>query len=53
MTQLLSLYRKVFGKQTKSHYLEQYINSQNPNCHQQVEELARDSIYHFSTLKGL
>ena len=53
MTQLLSLLNQVFGNQTKSNDLEQYINSHNPNSHQQVEELTRDYLYHFTTSRGL
>ncbi|MBT8520339.1 hypothetical protein G6734_05755 [Polynucleobacter paneuropaeus] len=52
MTQLLSLLNQVFGNQTKSNDLEQYINSHNPNSHQQVEELTRDYLYHFTTSGG-
>ncbi|QWD12547.1 hypothetical protein G6704_08910 [Polynucleobacter paneuropaeus] len=53
MTQLLSLLNQVFGNQTKSNDLEQYINSHNPNSHQQVEELTRDYLYSFNTSRGL
>jgi hypothetical protein len=53
MTKLLSLLNQVFGNQTKSNDLEQYINSRNPNSHQQVEELTRDYLYHYTTPGGL
>ncbi len=53
MTQLLSLLNQVFGNQTKSNDLEQYINSRNPNSHQQVEELTRDYLYHHTNSRGL
>jgi hypothetical protein len=53
MTQLLSLLNQVFGNQSKSNDLEQFINSRNPNSHQQVEELTRDYLYHYTTSKGL
>ena len=53
MTKLLSLLNQVFGNQTKSNDLEQYINSRNPNSHQQVEELTRDYLYHSTTSGGL
>ncbi|MBU3620918.1 hypothetical protein [Polynucleobacter sp. CS-Odin-A6] len=46
MTQLLSLFSLVFGNQTKSNDLEQFINSHNPNSHQQVEQLTRDYLYY-------
>jgi hypothetical protein len=52
MTQLFSLFNQVFGNQTKSNDLEQYINSRNPISHEQVEQLTRDYLYH-STSKGL
>ena len=53
MTQLLSLLSHVFGNQTKSYDLEQYINSRKPNSHQQVEQLTRDYLNHNSTSRGL
>ena len=53
MTQLLSLLNQVFGNQTKSNDLEQYINSRNPNSHQQVEQLTRDYLYHNTNSRGL
>jgi len=53
MTKLLSLFNQVFGNQTKSNDLEQFINSHNPNSHQQVEELTRDYLYHYTTSRGL
>ncbi len=53
MTQLLSLFNQVFGNQTKSNDLEHYINSHNPNSHQQVEELTRDYLYHYTISRGL
>jgi len=53
MTQLLSLLNQIFGNQHKSHDLEQFINSRNPNSHQQVEELTRDYLYHYTTSRGL
>jgi hypothetical protein len=53
MTKLLSLFNQVFGNQTKSNDLEQFINSNNPNSHQQVEELTRDYLYHYTTSRGL
>ena len=53
MTQLLSLLNRVFGNQTKSNDLEQYINSRNPNSHQQVEQLTRDYLYHYTNSRGL
>ena len=53
MTQLLSLLNQVFGNQTKSNDLEQYINSRNPNSHEQVEQLTRDYLNHNSTSRGL
>jgi hypothetical protein len=53
MTQLLSLLNQVFGNQTKSNDLEQYINSRNPNSHQQVEELTRDYLHHYTNSRGL
>ena len=52
MTQLLSLLNRVFGNLTKVNDLEQYINSRNPNSHQQVEELTRDYLYHYTTSRG-
>ena len=52
MTKLLSLLNQVFGNQTKSNDLEQYINSRNPNSHQQVEQLTRDYLYHYTTSRG-
>ena len=36
MTQFLSLLNQAFGHQTKGNDLEQYINSRNPNSHEQV-----------------
>jgi hypothetical protein len=53
MTQLLSLFNQVFGNQSKSNDLEQFIISRNPNSHQQVEELTRDYLYHYTTSRGL
>ena len=53
MTQLLSLLNQVFGNQTKSNDLVQYINSRNPNSHQQVEELTRDYLYHRTSCRRL
>jgi hypothetical protein len=53
MTQLLSLLNRVFGNLTKVNDLEQYINSRNPNSHQQVEQLTRDYLNHNSTSRGL
>jgi len=53
MTQLLSLFNQVFGDQSKSNDLEHFINSRKPNSHQQVEELTRDYLYHFTTSRGL
>ena len=53
MTKLFSLLSQVFGDRAKSNDLEQYINSRNPNSHQQVEQLTRDYLYHYSTFKGL
>ncbi|MBU3604505.1 hypothetical protein [Polynucleobacter sp. AP-Kaivos-20-H2] len=53
MTQLLSLLNQVFGNQTKSNDLEQYINSRNPNSHQQVEQLTRDYLHHYTNSRGL
>ena len=48
MTKLLSLLNQVFGNQTKGNDLEQYINSRNPNSHQQVEELTCEYLYNFN-----
>jgi hypothetical protein len=53
MTQLLSLLNRVFGNLTKVNDLEQYINSRNPNSHQQVEELTREYLYNFNASRGL
>jgi len=53
MTKLLSLLNQVFGNQAKGNDLEQYIASRNPNSHQQVEELTRDYLYHYTTSRGL
>jgi hypothetical protein len=53
MTQLLSLLNHVFSNQTKGNNLEQYINSRNPNSHQQVEELTREYLYNFNASRGL
>ena len=53
MTKLLSLLNQVFGNQTKANDLEQYINSRNPNSHQQVEELTREYLYNFKASWGL
>ncbi|QWE14217.1 hypothetical protein [Polynucleobacter sp. AP-Sving-400A-A2] len=53
MTKLLSLFNQVFGDHSKSIDLEQFINSHNPNSHQQVEELTRDYLYQFTTSRGL
>jgi hypothetical protein len=53
MTQLLSLFNQVFGKQTIGNDLEQYISSRNPNSHQQVEQLTRDYLYQLTTLRSL
>jgi hypothetical protein len=53
MTQLLSLFNQAFGNQSKSHDLEHFINSRNPNSHQQVEELTRDYLYYYTTSRGL
>jgi hypothetical protein len=53
MTKLLSLLNQVFGNQTKSNDLEQYINSRNPNSHQQVEQFTRDYLNDHSTSRGL
>jgi hypothetical protein len=53
MTQLLSLLNQIFGNQPKSNDLEKFINSHNPNSHQQVEELTRDYLYHYTTSRGL
>jgi|APCry1669189034_1035192.scaffolds.fasta_scaffold61613_4 hypothetical protein len=52
MTKLLSLLNQVFGNQTKGNDLEQYINSRNPNSHQQVEELTREYLYNFNASGG-
>lgn len=53
MTQLLSLFNQVFGNQSKSKDLEQFINSHTPNSHEQVDELTRDYLYHYTTSRGL
>ena len=53
MTQLLSLFNQAFGNQSKGNDLEQFINSQSPNSHEQVEELTRDYLYHYTTSRGL
>lgn len=53
MTQLLSLLNRVFGNLTKGNDLERYINSRNPNSHEQVEQLTRDYLNHHSTSRGL
>jgi len=53
MTQLLSLLNRAFGNHTKGNDLEQYINSRNPNSHQQVEELTREYLYNFNASRGL
>jgi hypothetical protein len=53
MTRLLRLLNQVFGNQTKGNDLEQYINSRNPNSHQQVEQLTRDFLYYYTTSRGL
>jgi hypothetical protein len=53
MTQLLSLLNQVFGNLTKGNDLEQYIKSRNPNSHQQVEELTREYLYHYTNSRGL
>ena len=53
MTQLLSLFNQVFGTYAKSNDLEQFINSHNTTSHQQVDELTRDYLYHYTTLRGL
>ena len=52
MAQLLSLLNQVFANQTKGNDLEQYINSRNPNSHQQVEQLTRDYLYHYTNSGG-
>jgi hypothetical protein len=33
--------------------LEQFINSHHPTSHQQVDELTRDYLFHYTTLRGL
>jgi len=48
MTKLLSLCNQVFGNQAKGNGLEQYINSRNPNSHQQVEGLTREYLYNLN-----
>jgi hypothetical protein len=53
MARLLSLFNQVFGDQSKSYDLEHFINSRNPNSHQQVEELIRNYLYHFTTPREL
>ena len=53
MTRLLSLFNQVFGDQSKSYDLEHFIDSRNPNSHQQVEELIRNYLYHFTTPREL
>jgi len=53
MTQLLSLLNRVFGNQTKSNDLEQYINSRNPSSHEQVEQLSREYLYNLNATRGL
>ena len=53
MTQLLSLLNQVFGNLTNGNDLERYINSRNPNSHQQVEELTREYLYNFNASRGL
>jgi hypothetical protein len=53
MTQLLSLWNEVFAQQSKTANLEQFINSHNPASEHDVEELTRDYLFHYSTLRGL
>jgi hypothetical protein len=53
MTKLLSLWYQVFGNQAKGNDLEQYINSRNPNSHQEVEELTHEYLYNFNAYRGL
>jgi hypothetical protein len=53
MTQFLSLLNQAFGHQTKGNDLEQYINSRNPNSHEQVEQFTRDYFNHHCTSRGL
>jgi hypothetical protein len=53
MTQLLSLWNAVFVQQSKTANLEQFINSYNPASERDVEELTRDYLFHYSTLRGL
>jgi hypothetical protein len=53
MTQFLSLLNQAFGYQTKGNDLEQYINSRNPNSHEQVEQFTRDYFNPPCTSKGL
>jgi hypothetical protein len=52
MTKLISLWNQVFGNLTKVNDLEQYINSRNPNSHQQVEELTREYLYNLKASGG-
>ena len=53
MTQLLSLLNADFAQQSKTANLEQFINSYNPASEHDVEELTRDYLFHYSTLRGL
>jgi len=52
MTQLLSLWNQVFGNQAKGNDLGQYINSRNPNSHQEVEGLTSEYLYNFNASVG-
>ena len=52
MTQLLSLFSSVFGNQSKSRDLEQYIIDHIPTASEQVDEITRDYLYHYATSRG-
>lgn len=53
MTKLLSLFDPIFGGKTKNKDLEQFINAHNPANDKDVEELAREYLYHYSIMRGL
>ena len=52
MTQLLSLLHQIFGHQTKTTELEQFINAHQPSTEKEVEELSRDYLYFYSICRG-
>ena len=52
MTQLLCLLNQVFAL-NGSRDLERYITAQQPSNEKEVETLAHDYLYHYTSLRGM